>query len=286
MSKRRSNLAAKVKNTRELIDNGKFRFFGLIYGLPGTGKTTWIGTCDPATTGIAACENGLGSGLLSIADHGFDFFEPENLEDLSKFCRGEIFPDKKVLVLDSISAMARTFIKDAALKIPRARGESDKRKVGIPELDDYGAIAEMTRKAIHMLDVCNRDKHIIVTATEKYDRPNENDPPGTESLIGPELVGQMFLGAPAMFDFVLRLRTRPKLRNAADAKSRYNERYFLTQQESGTIAKCRSNNAKGPLLDKEEIFDKESGKGGFPDLVGKIQRGYDTESERDTSKAA
>lgn len=246
----------------------------LVYGLPGVGKTTWIGTCPPADTGIAACETGNGGGLLSIADKGFECVLPENLNELEKFCRGEVFPNKRVLVLDSLSSMAKTFVKDAALRIPRRAGESEKRRLGIPELDDYGSIGEMTRKIIQIIIGANPTKHIICTATEKYDRPNENDPPGTESLIGPDLAGQMFLGAPAMFDFVLRLRTRPKLRNPADAKTRYNERYFLTTQESGVIAKCRSNSRGVALLDREEIFDPSTGAGTFDYLLNKILKGY------------
>ena len=194
--------------------------------------------------------------------------------ELEKFCKGEVFPDKKTLVLDSLSAMAKSLIKDAAIKLPRKFGDSEKRKMGIPELDDYGSIAEMIRRIINFLIDGNPTKNIIVTATERYDRPNESDAPGTESLIGPDLAGQMFLGAPAMFDFVLRLRTRPKLRNPQDAKSRYSERYFVTGAESGVIAKCRSN-AKGvALLEREEVFDITSGQGSFDYLKAKILAGY------------
>lgn len=266
----------QVKRGQDLIDPATFRFVGLIYALPGTGKTPWVGSADSLSLGVAACETGHGNGLLSIADRKFDYVEPENLLDLEKFCKGEIFPEKKeVLALDSISAMARTFVKDAALAIPRTKGESPKRKLGIPELDDYGSIAEMVRKTINLLIKSNPDKHIIVTALEKYDKPNENDPPGTEALVGPDLAGQLFLAAPAMFDFVFRMRTRPKLRNPNDAKSRYQERYLVTQQEAGVIAKCRSN-AKGlPLLDREEVFDMVTGQGSFPWILAKILKGYE-----------
>lgn len=267
-------MSLKIRNTKEFIDPEKFRMVALVYGLPGTGKTSWIGTLPPKETGIAACETGLGKGLLSIAERGFECVEPSDLNELEKFCRNEIFPGKKAIVLDSLSAMYKTFIKDAALKIPRRMGESDKRRLGIPELDDYGAIGEMTRRVLNILINSNPDKHIIVTSTEKYDRPNENDPPGTESLIGPDLAGQLFLGAPAMFDFVLRLRTRPKLRDPKDPKTKYSERYFLTQQESGTIAKCRSNSKGVALLDREEIFDQQTGQGSFEYLLNKILKGY------------
>lgn len=269
-------MSIQIKNTKEYCDPSKFRFVALLYSLPGTGKTEWLGTVPPEDIGIAACETGCGNGLLTIADRGIDHILPENLDDLEKFCKGAIFPKKKVLAIDSITAMAKTFIKDAALKIPRAKGNSDKRQMGVPELDDYGIIAEMTRRVINMVINCNPDKHVLVTALEKYDRPNENDAPGTESLIGPELAGQMFLGAPAMFDFVLRLRTRPKLRNPQDAKSRFIERYFTTQQESGVIAKSRGNAGGKSILDREEVFDKDTGVGGFPYILDKILKAYGT----------
>lgn len=264
----------KVSNTAELLDPKVFRFVGLIYSLPGCGKTTWLGTCPSTDLEVAACETGHGGGLLSIADKKVDFCIPETLDDLVTFCKTPIFKNKTIKGLDSITAMARTFIKDAALRIPRAKGESDKRKMGIPELDDYGSIGELTRKVIQLLITANPDKHVIVTALEKYDKPNENDPPGTESLIGPDLAGQLFLAAPAMFDFVLRMRTRSKLRDPKDAKSRYSERFFMTQQEQGVIAKCRAVHGK-PLLDREEVFDQETGQGSFPYLLDKIVKGYE-----------
>jgi hypothetical protein len=273
-------LSIKIRNSKEFIDPDKFRMVVLLYGLPGVGKTSWLGTCPPAETAIAACETGNGKGLLSIADREFDCIEPENLSELEQFCTNKIFPHKKILVLDSLSAMYKSFIKDAALKIPRQMGDTDKRKMGIPELVDYGVMAELTRRLLNILINNNPDKHIIVTATEKYDRPNENDAPGTESLIGPDLAGQMFLGSAAMFDFVLRLRTRPKLRDSKDPKSRYGERYFITQQESGTIAKCRSNSKGVPLLDREEVFDQITGQGSFPYLLDKIKSGYARSTEQ------
>lgn len=240
--------------------------------MAGTGKTTWVGTCPPEDTGIAACDLGAGSGLLPIVDGGFDYIEPESLTDLEKFAKGEVFPNKKILVLDNLSTMARTIVKDAALAIPR-NGDAV-RRFGVPDIKDYGAIAEMIRRVLIVLINANPTKHILVTAHEKYDRPNENDPPGTQSLIGPELAGQMFLAAPSMFDFVLRLRTRSLLRNPSDAKSRYSQRFFETNQKEGIIAKCRAQKGGKAMLDSEEVFDLETGAGGFPALLEKIVAGY------------
>ena len=261
-----------VRNTKQLVDPANFRFVGLIYSLPGTGKTTWVGTCPPEETGIAACDLGTGSGLLPISEKPFDYIEPADLADLEKFAKGEVFKDKKILVLDNLSTMARTLIKDAALAIPISGSAT--RKYGVPDMKDYGTIAEMIRRIIIVLINANPTKHIIVTAHEKYDRPNENDAPGTESLVGPELSGQLFTAAPSMFDFVLRLRTRSLLKNPSDAKSRYAQRYFQTNQEPGIIAKCRAQVNNKALLDREEVFDLDSGAGSFPALLDKIKKGY------------
>jgi len=135
-------------------------------------------------------------------------------------------------------------------------------------------MAEMVRRILIVLINANPTKHIIVTAHEKYDRPNENDAPGTESLVGPELSGQLFTAAPSMFDFVLRLRTRNLLRNPADPKSRFAQRFFQTNQEPGIIAKCRATVNGKALLDREEVFDLESGAGSFPVILNKLKEGY------------
>jgi len=198
---------------------------------------------------------------------------------VEEFCSGEIFKDKDSLIVDSWTEVVRKHIKAAALQIPRARGESDKRKQGIPELDDYQVMGELSRRLLVRLFDSAPDKHIIVTALEKYDKAGPDDPPGTESLIGPDLPGQMFLGAPAMFDFVLRMRTRTALRNPADAKSKYSQRFLVTQPEGGVVAKCRANSSSKALLDREEIFEPVEGKptegrGTFNMLLEKIKAGY------------
>lgn len=277
-------MSTTVRNTSEYVNPDTYRLVLLLYGLTGTGKTRWLGTIPADDLGVAACESGVGNGLLTIADKNVDHIVVENLADLEAFAKGKIFPKKKVLAVDSISAMAKTFIKDEALKLPRRQGESAKRQLGIPELDDYGAIAEMVRRVILMTINCNKDKHVIFTATERYDRPSEGDAPGTEALIGPELAGQMFTGAPALFDLVLRMRTRPKLRDPKDAKSRYIERYLMTEQQSGIIAKCRPNRKNKALLDPEEVIDIDSGAGCFPYLVDKIVKGYASNHETAASK--
>lgn len=263
----------KIKNSRELITPDKIKLKVLVYGLPGTGKTEFASSAP--NPGYAACETGHGKGILTAASKGIDYCEPASLGELEEFVSGKIFGDKESLVWDSLSHSAGTVIKDAALTIPRIRGDAGKRKAGVPELDDYGVMAEMTRKLLNMLLM--QDKHVIVTATEKIRMPDPETGQG-ETLIGPELPGQMFMGSTALFDIVLRLRTRQKLRTAGDPKSRYVERYFLTQPDGqGTVAKCRNSMNGKPLLDKEETFDLTTGAGTFPKLLEKILAGYGNE---------
>lgn len=264
-------MALQVKSTKNLITADKLRLKVLIYSQPGLGKTTWAGTAP--NPGFAACETGQGKGLLSVAGTEIDYCEPTTLQDFDEFCSGKIFADKDTLAVDSLTTMVNTFIKEAALKIPRMRGDSDKRRMGIPELDDYGIMAELTRRML--VKLISQDKHVIVTATERYKEPDPETGRG-ESITAPELPGQLMLGAPAMFDFVLRLRVRNKLKDPKDPKSRFAERYLLTQSAGdGSIVKCRAN-AKGlPLLDKEEVFDPVTGQGSFTNLLEKILKGYE-----------
>jgi hypothetical protein len=241
--------------------------------MPGVGKTSWVGSCPPEDTGIAACDLGTGSGLLPICERPFEYIEPANLSDLEKFVKGEVFPTKKILVLDNLSTMAKTLVKDAALAIPMSGMES-RSKYGVAEKRDYMVMMEIVRKTLVVLINANPDKHILVMAHEKFDRPSDNDAPGTESLVGPDLAGQLFLAAPSLFDFVLRLRVRSLLKNPADAKSRYLQRYFQCAPVPGVIAKCRAHVKGKQVLDAEEIVDFATGQGTFPALLTKISAAY------------
>lgn len=263
-------MSLTIKRTKDLVTAENFRWKVLVYGLPGVGKTEWMAGAEDI--GVAASETGQGNGLLTVASKDIEYIEPENLRELEAFCKGEVFKGKKARGLDSLTEMNNTFVKAAALAIPRTRGESAKRNKGVPELDDYGVMGEITRKLLR--DLLALDAHIIVTATERYKGPDAETGQG-ETLIGPELPGQLFTGATAMFDTVLRLKTRQKLRDPRDAKSRYVERYFVTQPDGqGTIAKCRNSINGKPLLEKEEVFDPATGRGTFKYLLDKILAGY------------
>ena len=142
----------------------------------------------------------------------------------------------------------------------------------MPELDDYGTMGELSRRLIQRL--IDQPQHIIVTSTLRIDKPDADN--GGETLVGPDLPGQMFLGSTAMFDLVLCLRTRSVLRDQRDAKSRYTERFFLTENTGGILAKNRlSVSDKGlSFLPSEVIVDLEKGVGTFDWILNRAKEAY------------
>ena len=263
-----------VKNSRQLIDPAHLKLKMLLVALPGFGKTTFLSTVPDI--GVAVCEDGHGKGLLSVAGAGIEYVEPTTYEEFDTVCSGLVpaFKTKAAIGLDSLSNMAKTFIKDKALSIPRQKGDSQKRKMGVPELDDYGMMAELTRRLIAKL--LNQDKHVIVTATLRIQTPDAETGQG-EFLIGPDLPGQMFLGSTAMFDLVLVGRSRTLLKDPKDAKSKYTERYWVTESTGGIVAKNRlvaGGQTSKPLLAPEEIYDPATGRGTFPYLLEKVSKAY------------
>ena len=263
----------KLKNTRELVAPDKLLLKILIYGFPGAGKTSFLASANTPEHKlvVGSSETGHGRGLLSVAPKGFDYAELNNYGDFEEFCSSPL-PGYQVRGLDSLSWSSKTFIKDKALSLPRAKGESQKRALGVPELDDYGTMGELSRRLIQRL--IDQPQHIIVTSTLRIDKPDADN--GGETLVGPDLPGQMFLGSTAMFDLVLCLRTRSVLRDQRDAKSRYTERFFLTENTGGILAKNRlSVSDKGlSFLPSEVIVDLEKGVGTFDWILNRAKEAY------------
>lgn len=266
----------KLQNTRELVAPDKLRLKILIYGFPGSGKTTFLASSNNPEKNLrlltGSCETGHGRGLLSVAYAGFDFCELNNYAEFEEFCTGVPGKGYDVIGLDSLSWANKTFVKDKALSMPRAKGESQKRALGIPEIDDYGTMGELSRKLIQRL--IDQPQHVVVTAGLRIDRPDADN--GGETLVGPDLPGQMFLGSTAMFDLVLCMRTRSVLRDPRDAKSRYTERYFVTENTGGILAKNRlSVSDKGlSFMPSEVIVNLEKGQGTFGWILDQAQVAY------------
>ena len=263
-------MSLQIKNTKDLLNPEKLRLNILAYGMPGTGKTRFISTAE--NVGIAVCETGLAKGLATALRAKLDYVEPESYQEFDQVCSGLVFKDKSAIALDSLSDMCKTFIKDYALSFPRAKGETLKRKAGVPELDDYGVMGEVTRRLVRKL--IDSGKHVIVTATLKIDKPDMDTGQG-QLLVCPDLPGAMSLGSTAMFDIVLCFQTRSKLRDKNDPKSRYTEHFIKAKGTESLMAKCRHNDVTGKqLLPDEFVFDIASGDGTFPWILKRIQDGY------------
>jgi len=264
-------LGLVVKNTKDLVKPEDFKLKILIYGLNGTGKTTFLSTVPHV--GIGASETGHGKGLIGVATKGLDYVELNSYEDFEQFCALAVFKEKEAIGLDSLSDVVKTYVRAKALSFPRQKGDSLKRQAGCPEIDDYGVMGELTRKNLRKL--IDQPKHIIVTAALRIDKPDPETGQG-EMLIGPDLAGQMFLGSTAMFDLVLCTRTRSLLKDKNDPKSRYVQYYYVTANPgTGIIAKNRLGVEGGKsFLPTEIIFDPVNDQGTFPWLLNKAQEAY------------
>ena len=262
-------MALVIQNSLALIDPANLKLKVLLIALPGFGKTTFIADAPKVLVGVS--ETGHGKGLLSVATKGVEFVEINSYTDFDAFCSGTVGKDKETLGLDSLSDMTKTFIREKALSIPRTKGESQKRNMGVPELDDYGVIAEITRKLTKKF--IDQPKHIVVTSGLRIDRPDPENMQA-EILIGPDFSGQMFLGCTAMFDIVLIGRTRAMLRDPKDAKTRYTQRYWLTENTGGYIAKNRLSVGIGSFLPAELPYDLATGSGTFNDILTRSKEAY------------
>lgn len=263
----------ETRKLSNIIEPSTFKWKILLIGRPGVGKSTWLAAVPDI--GITACETGQGSGLLSAAHNNntsADVAEPKTFADFRSVCYDTFAPfQKKAAVgLDSLTSMTKGFIMAHVLSSFPARNprEAMRRQAGVPTGFDYGDAADTTRSLLQQL--LNQNKHVIVTALEK----SEKDENGVVVSIGPDLPGQLALGAPALFDTVLYLKSRKVLRDPRDPKSAFYERYFVTGNDGIHIAKDRNSVNGRSFLAPEEIFDLEKGTGTFTYLLNKILAGH------------
>ncbi len=265
-------MSLEIKNSRELVTPENLRLKILFYAPSGFGKTTFAGSAlDP---GFAVCETGQGKGLVSVADRGLSYVEPTSYQEFEAFCSGQVFKDKETLVVDSLTEMTRTFITDYAIGyVQRKQGNTEKRDLGIPELDDYQAIGALTRRLIRKL--LDQPKHIVVTATEAAYDPPVMDPKNparnrAERLGGPDLPGVMRVAAPAMFDITIRGVIKPRLLNPQDARSRVMERWLVTELDDKHAGKNRMVVAGKSVFPTEVKFDLNDGTGSFKWFLDRV----------------
>jgi hypothetical protein len=239
-------------------------------GRPGVGKSTWLSGAPGLL--VAACETGHGSGLLSVAHNNVDYVEPKTFTDFRSICLDTFVggQGKQSVGLDSLTAMAKSFIKDHVLSSfpARNRSEAMRRQAGVMTGFDYGDVADVTRTLLNQLLAQN--KNIIVTALEK----TEKDENGIVTAILPDLPGALATSAAAFFDTVMYLKVRRILRDPRDPKSAIMERYFITGGDGVHVAKDRNSVNSKSILSQEEIFDPTTNRGTFSALFNKIVAGH------------
>lgn len=260
-----------IKNTRDLIDPKTLKLKILLVSPAGFGKTEFISGIPNVLVG--ACETGHGGGLMGVATKNIDYVRLDSYDAFDEFCSGKVGEANRPLALDSLSDMCNTFIKDKALTNARKGGDSDKRKMGQPELDDYGTMGELARKLVRKL--LDLDRHILCTASIRVKTPGEGEI-GGETFIGPNLPGAFFLGSTGMFDVVLMGRSREAFDNPAkpDASKKHTERYWLTAGKGMYLAKNRLSVGNGSFLPQELIYDLNTGSGTFNDILSRAVTAY------------
>ena len=264
-------MSLNVKSSKDLVTSGSFKLKALLVGVPGVGKTTFCATAP--NPGFVACETGHGSGLLPIAQNNVAYVEPASYAELEAICTGQLFKDKDTIVIDSFTEACSTFIKDEALTVPRKFGSSEKRAMGVPELDDYQVMGELARRLLRQLT--RLDKHVLVTTLLRTYQPANPKEGRAERIGGPDLPGAMSLASAAMFDHVLWLKVRPATKPGPDGKPiRITQRYFQTVGSDQYVAKSRSSDNKQQILPPEIVFDPATGEGCFNDLFEKISSAY------------
>lgn len=260
----------KLFNTRELLGDGQLKLKMLIYSPSGYGKSEFVSTAPNVVVG--AGETGHGKGLLTLGQKSIMATNIQTYTELEEFCSGNGLDSYDTLALDGFSYLTDTAVKTYALTVPRTKGgDSKKRAMGIPELDDYGTMAELERRVLAKL--LSLDKHIIVTCLQDYYQPPEEG--RAEKIGGPDLPGSMRLGSAAMFDIVMRLYTRSALANPKDANSRFQQRVFQTESDGKYLAKSRLRNNKSALFPSEVVFDLNTGHGSFPWFLEQARKAYD-----------
>jgi hypothetical protein len=259
------------KKLSQVFQNLKLKI--LIYGSPGTGKTTWCGGAPRPL--FVACETGVANGLLPLVSRSdVRYVEVKSLKELDdclKFAATD--PDSDTVVLDSVTAMVQTFIRAAALAIPRRYGDTDKRRAGIPELDDYGVMGELLRSRIHRL--LEIDKHIIITALSKFREPDVEK--GVPAAMGPMLPGQAFEAIPGMMDHVFYLESKRAVKNS---KTEY-YRIIHTVSPGVILAKTRISGALPPQLAWDGTDDSP---GSFQSISHAIREKISSYNEEKTAQ--
>lgn len=282
-------MSLTIRNTSDLVDFSKFRAKLLAIGPPGIGKTTLVGTIAEVVgaknVGVVSAEPGDDGGLKSIARQGVDYVVPVSYFEALEVTKGSIFKDKQAIIVDGVDVLISHHTRKYAVGMTNKHGGdtgSPRRAAGVPDKSDYQTIGVAGRDLLRAyLDM---DKHILMTANMRADRPGDDDAPGTILTYGPDIPGQLYRGIVAMVDISLFVMGRSILRDPKDPKSRFSQRYLITEPGNGTyLAKSRLSLGDKRLtnvLPNELPFDLETGEGTMPDLFERVRKAYQQEGSK------
>ncbi len=199
------------------------RFWGLIYGAPGVGKTNF-GTAYPEEwgEGVYIAADNAGTRLDSVLKeyrsrlhvYGFDDSSPIDL--MNQYATEKwrkVHPKANVIIVDTLSKAAKLMLKHAAKTgmFPSSNRIQFGPKTaeiaqGLPIPGDFNGTQYLVRNWIDALFRHQQDMHIIVLAHEYTWFPGEKDPASAKAFGGPDTIGSAIVKDVASeFPAVIRL---------------------------------------------------------------------------------
>ncbi len=228
-------MAIKIVKASDLKQNMALNI--LIYGAPGSGKTTFAATADKPLI------IDLEKGVLSIADFDVDIVQCENLKEAKEAIEYALDNDYKTVVIDSLTRYSELLLEDIL----------NERKREKAQIQDWGDVVSRIKKLIWELQNRNINTIFICLETESSDEEN--------IIRRPNLPGQLKQAIPAIVDIVGYLQVKAN-----------GERVLCVNPTSKYYAKDRSGKLGGFIKpDFQEIKKKIFNSALDPQLVKAVQ---------------
>ncbi len=204
----------------------------LIYGKPGVGKTTFLGTAEDDVRSRDVMLVDIEGGVLSIGHRGKHLdIAPMKPGVISRVYThlNEDEHNYKTVCLDTVTELQKFAMAQIMNDVTASKPDRD---ADMPQLQEWGKCIEQVRRIIRMY----RDLpvHFIATAHEQ----DVKDERSGEITCGPSLPGKLALELPGFFDIVGRLYTTTTKNEKTNEMQI--ERRLMVQPTGKYIAKDRS----------------------------------------------